>query len=178
MMYEMLNNSCGASYAEWLPTAVNGYEVSSEGRVRSIERIITTSTGVQRHVKGRILKQASLKSGYRTVSLGNAYPDRYVHRLVLEAFIGQCPSGMEACHNDGNRGNNALSNLRWDTRSSNGHDAVGHGTHWQTRKTTCPRGHPYDLIGNNGKGPARRCRRCDNENRRNARRLRQLAGGH
>lgn len=52
----------------------------------------------------------------------------YVHRLVLEAFIGPCPDGMEACHNDGNGSNNNLSNLRWDTRIANAQDMVSHGT--------------------------------------------------
>lgn len=50
-----------------------------------------------------------------------------VHRLVLEAFIGPCPPGMEACHNDGNPRNNALSNLRWDTSENNSADKIRHG---------------------------------------------------
>ena len=47
--------------------------------------------------------------------------------LVLEAFIGLRPDGMEACHCDGNPGNNALTNLRWDTHSENEKDKVSHG---------------------------------------------------
>lgn len=46
-----------------------------------------------------------------------------VHRLILLAFVGPCPAGMEACHNDGNPGNNAVENLRWDTRSANVFDS-------------------------------------------------------
>jgi hypothetical protein len=42
-----------------------------------------------------------------------------VHHLVLETFIGPCPPGMEACHRDGNRENNLIGNLRWDTHSGN-----------------------------------------------------------
>lgn len=52
----------------------------------------------------------------------------YVHRLVLEAFVGPCPDGMEGCHNDGNGLNNHVSNLRWDTRAANVADARKHGT--------------------------------------------------
>jgi hypothetical protein len=51
-----------------------------------------------------------------------------VHRLVLEAFIGAAPAGLEACHNDGNPKNNVLSNLRWDTRRENAADRIAHGT--------------------------------------------------
>ena len=52
-----------------------------------------------------------------------------IHTLVLEAFVGPCPQGMECCHNDGNAQNNTLDNLRWDTRLSNVHDMVKHGRH-------------------------------------------------
>lgn len=52
-----------------------------------------------------------------------------VHRLVLEAFVGPCPKGMQACHfPDPNRSNNRLSNLRWDTPKNNHDDKRKHGT--------------------------------------------------
>lgn len=53
---------------------------------------------------------------------------RYVHRLVLEAFVGACPhSEWEGCHGDGNSANNRLSNLRWGSKSDNATDKIGHG---------------------------------------------------
>lgn len=53
----------------------------------------------------------------------------YVHRLVLEAFIGPCPPGMEACHfPDRDPANNRLANLRWDTSKGNKEDELMHGT--------------------------------------------------
>lgn len=51
-----------------------------------------------------------------------------VHRLVLEAFVGPCPPGLECCHGDGNPANNFVSNLRWDTRKNNHADKKKHGT--------------------------------------------------
>ncbi len=51
-----------------------------------------------------------------------------IHRLVLMAFVGPCPSGMHGCHNDGNALNNNLDNLRWDTPSANTQDKWRHGT--------------------------------------------------
>lgn len=63
--------------------------------------------------------------GYLCVSLRRV--PTYVHRLILLAFVGPCPTGMHACHGDGSRINNALSNLRWDTPLNNHRDAVKHG---------------------------------------------------
>mgnify|MGYP001564382964 CR=1 FL=1 len=50
-----------------------------------------------------------------------------IYHLVLLVFVGPCPEGMECCHRDDNRTNNALSNLRWDTRSENLHDRWRNG---------------------------------------------------
>ncbi len=52
---------------------------------------------------------------------------RMLHRLILEAFRGPCPDGMECCHNDGNAGNNQIENLRWDTKTENASDRSLHG---------------------------------------------------
>lgn len=53
---------------------------------------------------------------------------RKVHAIVLEAFVGPCPTGMEGCHEDGDPANPRLDNLRWDTRKGNMADARRHGT--------------------------------------------------
>lgn len=50
------------------------------------------------------------------------------HKLVMEAFVGIKPKGMECCHFDGNPQNNHLNNLRWDTPKNNHADKVRHGT--------------------------------------------------
>lgn len=53
----------------------------------------------------------------------------YVHQLVLEAFVGPCPPGMEARHfPDRNPANNFVSNLEWATHLVNMGDMEGHGT--------------------------------------------------
>ncbi len=52
-----------------------------------------------------------------------------VQTLVLEAFVGPCPDGMQACHfPDRNTANNALSNLRYGTPVQNQADRLVHGT--------------------------------------------------
>lgn len=51
-----------------------------------------------------------------------------VGTLVLLAFVGPRPVGMECCHWDGDPSNNHLYNLRWDTRKGNVADSIRHGT--------------------------------------------------
>ena len=51
-----------------------------------------------------------------------------VHRLVLLAFVGPCPPGMECRHLDGCRTNNVLTNICWGTKEENHEDRRRHGT--------------------------------------------------
>ena len=130
----------------WLPVVgyEGAYQVSDLGRVRSLDRMIVDSVGHRYFRAGRILRQVTLKgTGHCRVTLPGGIQG-YVHRLVLEAFVGPAPDGMEACHNDGDPTNNRLDNLRWDTRSANNTDAVRHQRNLNARKTHCPAGHPYD----------------------------------
>ena len=131
---------------QWKP--VHGYEeiyeVSSHGRVRSVDRTVTCSDGKVHRYKGKVLSAClSKRGGYPLVNLRDQGKGqtRYVHSLVAEAFIGSRPEGMEVCHNDGDSTNNHLDNLRYDTSSDNELDKVRHGTHHEAVKTHCPRGH-------------------------------------
>ena len=109
-----------------VPTYEGIYQVSTEGRVRSLPRRRRTGAGV-RTVRERILRP---KPGeYPAVSLARLGDRKtfYVHALVLSGFVGSAPAGMEACHGDGDKWNCRLSNLRWDTPSGNHADRVKHG---------------------------------------------------
>lgn len=109
-----------------------GYEVSDQGRVQSFWTQYGKTKGnkwVLGNIPNRILKP-SQSHGYQYVSIfhnGNRY-GRSILRLVLLAFRGPCPPGMEACHEDGDQFNNRLYNLRWDTVKNNQHDKKKHGT--------------------------------------------------
>jgi len=148
----------------WRPVAdyEGAYEVSDLGRVRSIARI--TSHGHRR--RGVTLKPVPMPSGYLIVNLWWANQPRIwlIHRLVLIAFVGLQPDGMEALHRDGDPGNNTLSNLRWGTHSENQLDQVAHGTHANAAKDRCREGHLFDdantytYPGRNKRG-CRACRR-------------------
>lgn len=65
-----------------------------------------------------------------------------VHQLVLLTFVGPCPRGLEACHNNGRHTDNRRKNLRWDTSKSNRADQRAHGAmpfgekQWRARLTT------------------------------------------
>lgn len=68
--------------------------------------------------------------GYRHLNLrqNSKYHRRFVCWLVLETFVGPRPPGHEACHKNGNQGDDRLTNLRWGTKLSNEHDKREHGT--------------------------------------------------
>lgn len=53
---------------------------------------------------------------------------RTVHSIVLTAFVGPRPDGMECRHLDGNRANARLDNLKWGTSGENHLDQRIHGT--------------------------------------------------
>ena len=108
-----------------------GYEVSDYGRVRSFWRRIRKSQGygVDFILDGRpqkVLKGQPDKNGYDRITLYKN--SQRVHRLMLLAFVGPCPPGMEACHDDGKPANRKLDNLRWDTPQNNQGDRKKHGT--------------------------------------------------
>jgi len=108
-----------------------GYEVSDHGRVRSFWRSAGKGKGaIITNSVQKIRKPRADKEGYFIVRLcknGRGWNMR-VHRLVLFTFVGSCPFGMQACHNDGKPANNYLINLRWDTPLGNGKDTRKHGT--------------------------------------------------
>ena len=102
-----------------------GYEVSDLGRVRSVDRVVSTTRGPRRY-GGKLLSPNVAKSGHVHFSLGRK-SERCGHDLVLEAFVGPRPIRMEARHGDGNPSNNVLGNLCWGTRSENNKDRTRHG---------------------------------------------------
>lgn len=161
----------------WLPIPgfENHYEVSNQGRVRSLERAVTSHSDNRRRVfKGRVLKQGSRKNGYCVVGLSKdgVVHDWYVHRLVLWAFVGAPPPGAECCHNNDVRDDNRLENLRWGTHKANVGDAVARGRHRNPQadenrqKTHCHRGHPYDEANTIVRPEGRGCRECIRMNER------------
>lgn len=151
---------------QWLPVVGHegAYEVSDRGNVRSLDREITTKNGKRYTRRGVALAPRRHTQGYPQVHLSGR-GSVSIHRLVLEAFIGPCPTGLEACHNDGNPENNHAANLRWDTHAGNMQDRLAHGTCRNTAKTHCPAGHRLDapnLVPAQLRRGYRNCRVCHN----------------
>lgn len=88
-----------------------GYQVSTEGRVKS-----------NRRGEWRELNPSTDIKGYKMIGLKG--PDgrvrtRRVHEVVLTAFVGPRPGKLQAAHANGDRGDNRLVNLRWATPHAN-----------------------------------------------------------
>lgn len=108
-----------------IPGFEGAYQVSSLGRVKSLER------WVKHPVKDRIVRERLLSIFYRNQPGRGRYAHvclrkdgrnitREVHRLMGLAFLGvSSGDGLQVRHLDGNPENNRLSNLALGTQSQN-----------------------------------------------------------
>lgn len=105
------------------------YEVSSMGRVRSIDRIVRGKFGGDHLQPGRVLKQAVKVHGYHFVNLSCDGRARcqHVHRLVAKAFLTADDARPEVNHKSGVKSDNSASNLEWVTKSENSKHAYRTG---------------------------------------------------
>ena len=125
------------------------YEISNTGRVKRLGREVHTNNQHGPCVKTlseKILNPQQTEKGYMVVVLSNGGTTQKhrVHRMVLDAFCGECPDGHEACHNNGDPSDNRIENLRWDTRRNNRLDMKKHGTMPDHRGTN----HPLSRLNN------------------------------
>lgn len=113
-----------------IPGFEESHEVSSDGRVRSIPRTVYFSDGRVRSYPGKELAQYEDEFGYKKVTLRAQTKDcrAHVHVLVAGAFLGERPAKLQVCHGNGDKRDNRLENLRYDTCTSNHEDALRHGT--------------------------------------------------
>lgn len=116
------------------------YEVSSHGRVRSLDRF----DKLGRITWGRVLSPNNNGHGYYTVQLSNKGIKKrhYIHRLVAEAFIKNYSKLNEINHKDENTFNNNVSNLEWCSRKYN----VNYGNH--NTKLSHAKGTLFRVINN------------------------------
>lgn len=96
------------------------YEISTIGQIRRI--------GVNEPRKTVYNERAG---GYEQIMLWDERgrpTNQYVHRLMVESFLGGFPEGTETRHRDGNPRNNRLENLAVGTKVENAADRYIHGT--------------------------------------------------
>jgi len=101
------------------------YQVSNYGRVKSFW------TG-----KWVILKGKCSQGYVRHTLVHMTNKQVSTHRLVLEAFVGPCPDGLQCNHKDGIKNNNFLGNLEWVTSKQNNLHARQIGLWSPPRKLT------------------------------------------
>lgn len=144
---------------------IPGYMVSDAGNIRSLPRKVLGKHGKYVTVPGKDFIQTRHKGAKYAMFYANG-TNNYVHHAVLEAFVGPRPENAEACHGNGDHKDNRLENLRWDTQSENMYDRVRHGTHHQTIKVSCPRGHGFEtwnLVARKQAQGYRECLACSKE---------------
>jgi len=127
----------------WKPLpGVLGVEVSTFGRVRTLDKLIS-SEKITRFIKGIVLKQFDSGIGYLQVSIpiDGKRTKKLVHRLVAQTFIPNPENLPQVNHKDCNRANNDVSNLEWCTASYNNQYKEKFGI-----STTESRGHPVFAI--------------------------------
>lgn len=116
---------------EWRP--IKGYEgfyeVSSHGRVRSLDRVVDRCNWCPQNRQGKILKGTENRDGYIKVRLYKNSTGKVfsVHRLVAQAFLPNLKKLSTINHQDGNKQNNRVDNLEWASYKENNNHAIRTG---------------------------------------------------
>lgn len=124
------------------------YSISSWGRFKGPRGITKGSIGTK---------------GYMQVSMYRK--TKNVHVLVAQAFLGDRPENMHVCHKDGDKTNNTLANLRYDTPANNWQDfrEQDRVTTHAIARTHCPLGHELteqNIMPSQAKRGWRSCLAC------------------
>lgn len=108
-----------ASDESWkdIPGYEGYYQASTSGSIRRVNH------------NGCIQLKPWMGFGYKVVrlSIHNKSHDEFVHRLVAKTFVPNADNKPQVNHKDGNKLNNAASNLEWVTQSENATHAYKNG---------------------------------------------------
>lgn len=123
------------------------YQISTMGRIKSIDRYVPRKNGKLQHVYGRIMIPFDNGRGYKQVYLSKNGISKvhYVHRLVAVHFIENPNNFLEINHKDEDKANNCVDNLEWCTHKYN----VNYGTaSIRTAIKQSKKVYQYDMEGN------------------------------
>jgi len=128
----------------WLPVVgyEGCYEVSSFGRVRSVDRLVKSCSGrIESRLSGKLLFTKSYTNGYSSVMLsrGGYNKNHFIHRLVATAFINNPLRVNVVNHLDRDKTNNHVDNLEWCTPQ-------GNTRHWMEDEGLLSRSNMYKEV--------------------------------
>lgn len=91
------------------------YQVSNKGRVKSLSRTVSRKRFGDYEKPESILKNQKHSGGYMKVSLcaDNKITNKFVHRLVGEAFLEKIESQDQINHKNEDKTDNNTGNLEW-----------------------------------------------------------------
>lgn len=79
------------------------YAVHPDGHIKNLE-------------SGCVLAYVKMKKGYKRVTLmqsDGTKTNQFIHKLIMLAFVGECPIGYNIDHEDRDPSNNKLTNLKY-----------------------------------------------------------------
>ncbi|MER7835270.1 HNH endonuclease signature motif containing protein [Streptomyces sp. NPDC096040] len=129
------------------------------GRERALARLAANTRPAENgECQGRT---ASTAAGYGRFKIDGV--QLYAHRSSYEAHNGRVPSGLFILHSCDNPLCVNPAHLRTGTHQENMRDRNERGRVWQSRKTHCDNGHPFDEANARVSRGRRECRACHRE---------------
>lgn len=108
---------------EWhdIPDYEGFYQITKDGRVRSLDRTVIDEKGFERKYRGIELRAGKHKRGYIKFGLSKNGITKscMLHRLIYRTFKGEIPEGYVIDHDDNDTTNNHLDNLKRVTQRQN-----------------------------------------------------------
>lgn len=164
-------NPTRTDHEEWrpIPGWQGFYEVSDQGSVRGVSRTVNRRNNSPMRIAPRVLKSwCNVADGHPMAVLSDMRNGkrsyRYVHALVMEAFVGPLPEGQQVRHLNDVFTDNRLCNLAYGSRSENNFDRVDNGIHHFSKRDRCNQGHlfagPNLKLRESGRKVARLCAAC------------------